>query len=229
VELCNPAAARMFGYTTTVLTGLYISHLMTSPDQTPDQAAMDPSRKEHALSGMYLSQLMMQGGNPAEDGSPATGRRVEFLGLSRDGSRFPLDVSNGGNTVVLRDSTERKAQEQAIRDMNATLEQRVAERTAELAIASAAKSQFLANMSHEIRTPMNVILGLVQMLEKDEPKPGQREILEKIVDAGGSLLHIINDILDLSKIEAGQLKLEREPFYLEPAGNRIGNLLRDMA
>ncbi|MGE0483961.1 MAG: PAS domain-containing protein [Gammaproteobacteria bacterium] len=98
-----------------------------------------------------------------------------------------------------------------IATLNAALEQR-----ADLAeAANRAKSAFLANMSHEIRTPMNAILGLTHLMHKDEVEPAQRERLQKIDDAGHHLLEIINDILDLSKIEAGKLTLEHEDFSLD--------------
>ncbi len=115
---------------------------------------------------------------------------------------------------VLVDVTERRRLEQTIREINANLEEKVAERTAQLAQANQAKSEFLANMSHEIRTPMNAILGIAQILERETLTPDQRSLLQKISDSGSGLLHIINDILDLSKIEAGQLKLERNPLDL---------------
>ena len=77
--------------------------------------------------------------------------------------------------------------------------------------ANRAKSEFLANMSHEIRTPMNAILGFSELLERDTLDPKHRSYLASIAAAGKILLSIINDLLDLSKIEAGKLRLEREP------------------
>jgi len=79
--------------------------------------------------------------------------------------------------------------------------------------ATRAKSRFLANMSHEIRTPMNGILGMTELLLMEEGIPSRaREYLQLVKQSGMSLLHIINDILDLSKIEAGRIELVREPF-----------------
>ncbi len=78
--------------------------------------------------------------------------------------------------------------------------------------ASQAKSAFLANMSHEIRTPMNAIIGLTHLLLRDGPTPPQRDRLAKVSDAARHLLELINDILDLSKIEAGKLALEDLEF-----------------
>ena len=92
------------------------------------------------------------------------------------------------------------------------------ERERNLAQAEAtnlAKSQFLANMSHEIRTPLNGILGMAQALAFDSLAPNQHEKVLAIRDAGGALLILLNDILDLSRIEAGQLELEAKPFDFE--------------
>ncbi|MBI4743094.1 MAG: response regulator [Betaproteobacteria bacterium] len=80
--------------------------------------------------------------------------------------------------------------------------------------ANLAKSAFLANMSHEIRTPMNAIVGLTHLLRRAETTPQQADRLDKIDDAARHLLSIINDILDLSKIEAGKLELEQTDFAL---------------
>jgi len=80
--------------------------------------------------------------------------------------------------------------------------------------ASQAKSQFLAVMSHEIRTPMNGILGMTQAMRADDLPPAQRERLDVIAECGDSLLTILNDILDLSKVEAGKLEIEAVPFDL---------------
>lgn len=81
--------------------------------------------------------------------------------------------------------------------------------------ATAAKSQFLANMSHEIRTPMNAIIGLAHLALKTELSPKQRDYLSKIHNAGTSLLGIVNEILDFSKVESGKLELEDTGFELQ--------------
>ncbi|WP_169805863.1 PAS domain-containing protein [Azohydromonas lata] len=119
------------------------------------------------------------------------------------------------------DITARKAAEHALAALNATLEHRVAHRTAELAAArdaaeaaSRAKSAFLANMSHELRTPMNAILGLAHLLAQEALEPGHARQVAKIEDAARHLLSVINDILDISKIEAGKVQLERRDFAL---------------
>ncbi len=82
-------------------------------------------------------------------------------------------------------------------------------------IANRAKTEFLANMSHEIRTPLNGVLGMAQILERSELTPAQRESLHMISESGTLLMAIINDVLDLSKIESGQVSLDPRPQPLE--------------
>ena len=137
-----------------------------------------------------------------------------------------------GGLAVLVDITARKHAEAALSDLNANLEREVAARTAELEAARAvadaasrAKSEFLAHMSHEIRTPLNAVLGQAQLLGREPLSADQRLMVQRLQTAGQSLLGIINDILDLSKLEAGQLRLEIRPFTLETLIAKLHSLL----
>ena len=100
---------------------------------------------------------------------------------------------------------------------NARLFSEIEDKSRQLAEASQHKSQFLANMSHELRTPLNAIIGVSEMLREDaEALKQDLEPLDRVLGAGRHLLALINDILDLSKIEAGRMELQLEPFALAP-------------
>ena len=125
------------------------------------------------------------------------------------------------------DITERKGAEAAQKQAHDELEARVRERTEALAAANAAKSRFLANMSHEIRTPMNAILGYAQILRRDPTlREAQREAMATIVGSGSHLLGLIDDILDLSRIEAGHIELQSVEFDLRTMVADLGRMFR---
>ncbi|NCC28419.1 MAG: response regulator, partial [Gammaproteobacteria bacterium] len=138
--------------------------------------------------------------------------------------------------VTFFDISRRKAAETELEQYRHRLEDLVAERTSELAeardaadAANRAKTRFLANMTHEIRTPMNAILGLNHLLLKEVTAPAARARLRKLGDAASHLLLIIDDILDLSKIESGRLVLEETPFSPATAIERGVGLLGERA
>jgi signal transduction histidine kinase len=111
--------------------------------------------------------------------------------------------------------------EDEIRDLNASLEIKIKERTGQLALAkteadraNVAKSEFLSRMSHELRTPMNSILGFAQLLNRSETNPESTKRIKQIIDSGKHLLDLINEVLDLAKIESGRLSLSLESVQL---------------
>jgi PAS domain S-box-containing protein len=128
-----------------------------------------------------------------------------------------------GVFAAARDITERKYMDQVLQGKNVELE--ISQSEAEK--ANLAKSDFLSNMSHEIRTPMNAIIGMSYLALKTELTTRQRGYIKKIKSSGQHLLGIINDILDLSKIEAGKLTVEYTEFELEKVIENVSILIAE--
>lgn len=153
----------------------------------------------------------------------------ELAAVRADGSRFPTKETffiirdDKGTPIylgeVMIDISEQKRAEESLQLAKETAEE-----------ATRAKSRFLANMSHEIRTPLNAVLGHSQLLIADKHlSPQQHERMNAILMAGQRLLHLINDILDLSKIEAGALHVREDYFDLHQELNDIVALMRTKA
>jgi len=165
-------------------------------------------------------------------------RNVESIDLRKDGSKFPVMLNiaflwgSDGNLVegiaVIHDITERKRAEREFQEKNEQLDvqneelrateeelmaqqQELMEKSRELEEASRAKSEFMAHMSHELRTPLNVIIGFSELMIDEVPgkvSEEQRQCLNDILGSGQHLLNLINDILDLSKVESGKMELK---------------------
>jgi PAS domain S-box-containing protein len=206
VEGFNPAARVMFGYKGTEVMGRNVSMLMPSP-----------FREGH---DGYLQHYQSHGA------PTVMGAERELLGLRKSGDTFPMTLAINevriGDTRrfigVIRDIT---VQKKAAEDLQQALKDAKA--------ASVAKSGFLANMSHEIRTPMNGVMGMAQLLADTNLDPTQREYVDAIGTSADSLMKIINDTLDVSKIEAGKLEIDPVPTDLRQLVEDVAELMAPRA
>ena len=190
-----------------------VDALSRGEPQIIDVGALPPSAEAEALlaSGVrvYMVVPMIAGGELIGSislGAAAEPFPPEQVGIAREAA---AQLAIAITQARLLERVKRQAAE---------LEQRVAERTRELSAATAeadranqAKSEFLSRMSHELRTPLNAILGFAQLLELDAESSEQQESVGQILRAGRHLLGLINEILDISRIEAGRLQLSLEP------------------
>jgi PAS domain S-box-containing protein len=211
----------------------------------PPEAAAEFTRNDrHVLENLHAVQAIET--VPHEDG-PHFWLSSKFPVLDDRGHAVMI----GGVSI---DITERVHAEQQLKEFTAMLEDRVERRTAELArlneelraenerraeievslrrakdeaeAANQAKNEFLSRTSHELRTPMNAILGFGQLLELDILQPEQQESVQHILNAGRHLLRLINEVLDIARIEERRLGLHQEPVLVEPALRAACDMMR---
>ncbi len=188
IKSFSPAAERIFQYSRDEVIGRKVEMLMPEPYHSEHDGYI------HAYMSTGVRKVM--------------GGKREVQGKRKDKTTFPLDLALGESTVggeplfiaTIRDISRRKQHAQALSDAKEQAE-----------AANKAKSDFLSSMSHELRTPLNGIIGFAQLLEFNREEPlseSQKEYVDHILNSGRHLLDLINEILDLARIESGRVELE---------------------
>lgn len=200
IEWVNPAFTRLTGYSLDEVRG-------TIPGKFVQGPQTDPVTTKNIAIALAESKPI----------------RTEILNYAKSGRAYWLElqinpiVNNAGEIeryiAVERDVTARKENDEKLAAALRAAEQ-----------ASAAKSAFLATMSHEIRTPMNGVLGMAAALEKTDLSSSQGRMVGVIRDAGDMLLNVLNDVLDFSRIEAGEISIEKAPFHIDEILRKIESL-----
>ncbi len=230
IVLVNSQAERLFGYRREELLGKSVEILM------PERF-----RERHpAHRAGYCAHSVIR----------PMGSGLDLRALRADGTEFAVDInlspfmgeSGPGVICVIRDVTDRKAVEEQIKMLNQSLEQRTKDlavtnteleiRNREVEKANRLKSNFLATMSHELRTPLNSIIGFSDLLDEQTAGPltqKQARFVAHIKQSSRHLLALIDDILDLSKIEAGRLELKYEHFPMSIATAEVLSTVRPLA
>ena len=198
VEYANKAACEQLGYSIEEFIGLDISAL--DVDTTPEQVRAIKRHFEINRDTQHFESRFRCGNGELVD--------VEIAVFLAQDDQRALHIA------TFKDITDRKkTQENLLRAKEAAEE------------ATHLKSDFLANMSHEIRTPMNAIIGMSYLALKTDMTPRQRDYISKVHRSGQHLLGLINDILDLSKVEAGKLNIEHLDFELDKVMDNLSNLI----
>ncbi|HEX5431651.1 MAG TPA: PAS domain-containing sensor histidine kinase [Bryobacteraceae bacterium] len=205
VVLVNRMAERLFGYKREELLGQTVESLIPE-----------------ALRGGHIRHRAKYASHPV---TRPMGAGLKLRARRRDGSNFPVEISLSPTksesgihvTAIVRDVTERKQIEDQLRAVQEKYIRELELRTRESEQANRLKTEFLANMSHELRSPLHTIIGFAELLAEESLGPlneKQKRFMNHIHSDSLHLLDLINDLLNLSKIESGRLELNRESFEI---------------
>jgi PAS domain S-box-containing protein len=212
IVIANRTAETLFGYTREELA-----------EKGVDALVPDAQRRGHA---QYRKDFALAGK------ARPMGLGLELLAQRKDGTQFPVEISlspvkteNGTNvTAVIRDVTERKQNEQRVRALQESYMSELQVRQQEAERLNRLKSEFMASISHELRTPLHTIIGFAELLAEETERSSsekQERFLRHIKTDAEHLLGLINDVLDLSRIEAGGLQLHTEPVSLQAIASDV--------
>jgi PAS domain S-box-containing protein len=215
IQIFNVGAERMLGYTAAEVMNKITPADISDPQEVIARAkALSVELKTQITPG--FEALVFKAARGIED-------IYELTYFRKDGSRFPALVSvtalrDAQNVIIgyLLIGTDNTARKQAI----------------ELEYASRMKSEFLANMSHELRTPLNGIIGFTEFLIDEKPgplRPKQKEYLGDVLNSARHLLQLINDVLDIAKVEAGKMELHPETFPVRKAVEEVATVIKSIA
>jgi PAS domain S-box-containing protein len=217
IILLNRVTEKMFGYQREELMGRSVEMLI------PED-----------LRGCHVGHRAHYWNHPQ---TRAMGSGLSLSGQRKDGTRFPVEISlspvyseDGFRvTAIIRDTSERKQTEDRLRAIQEKYTRELEERNRQIERANRLKSEFLASMSHELRTPLHTIIGFSELLGEELEGPlndKQQRFVNHIHKDSLHLLELINDVLDLSKIEAGRLELRRESFDARAAIDEVLGSIR---
>lgn len=220
ILIANRTAESMFGYAEEELVGVNVDRLV------PERHRASHAGRRESFSKAGVTRPMGQG--------------LDLYARRKDGSEFPVEISLSpvkidGDvhvTAVVRDVSERKRTEEQVRTLQESYMAEIEARQNEAERLNKVKSEFMAGITHELRTPLHTIMGFSDLLKEELEGPlneTQRSFVEHIRKDSEHLLNLINDVLDLSRIEVGGLQLHTEPLTLDAAISAAVNGMRTHA